>query len=178
MKSANIGTVKIGVFNGPSKCRATGYLSVITLGSDHWYTAPCPGPWVQASVTTNSFLDLSTISMLSSWFYLVYLIWYYYLSVNFVVWIVKQKIENKWNLFKKIWSLQNVNKTPRLPILLYRHQNEWKCLWQYFFRLSKSFFCFSEAFGIGKKYLLKVGPKKILSVKPINRFTKIYRIIR
>ena len=166
------------MFNGPSKCRATGYLSVITLGSDHWYTAPCPGPWVQASVTTNSFLDLSTISMLSSWFYLVYLIWYYYLSVNFVVWIVKQKIENKWNLFKKIWSLQNVNKTPRLPILLYRHQNEWKCLWQYFFRLSKSFFCFSEAFGIGKKYLLKVGPKKILSVKPINRFTKIYRIIR
>ena len=38
---------------------------------------------------------------------LVYLIWYYYLSVKFVMWIVKQKIENKRNLFKKTifyWS--------------------------------------------------------------------------
>ena len=30
-----------------------------------------------------------------SLFYLVNLIWYYYLSVKFVMWIVKQKIENK-----------------------------------------------------------------------------------
>ena len=29
------------------------------------------------------------------------MIWYYYLSVKFVIWIVKQKIENKRNLFKK-----------------------------------------------------------------------------
>ena len=49
-------------------------------------------------------------SMLSSWLYLVYLIWYYYLSVKFVMWIVKQKIENKWNLFKK--SLQWSKKLP------------------------------------------------------------------
>ena len=27
------------------------------------------------------------------------LIWYYYLSVKFVMWILKQKIENKRNLF-------------------------------------------------------------------------------
>ena len=30
-------------------------LSGITLGSDHWYAAPCPGPWVRASVMTTSF---------------------------------------------------------------------------------------------------------------------------
>ena len=59
----------------------------------------CPGPWVQASMTSNSFLDPSTTSMLYLWFYLVCLIWYYYLSVKFVMWIVKQKIENKRNLF-------------------------------------------------------------------------------
>ena len=40
--------------------------------------------------------------MLYSWFYLVCLIWYYYLSVKFVMWIVKQKIENKRNLFLTI----------------------------------------------------------------------------
>ena len=28
-------------------------------------------------------------------------VWYYYLSVKFVMWIVKQKIENKRNLLKK-----------------------------------------------------------------------------
>ena len=28
-------------------------------------------------------------------------VWYYYLSVKFVMWIVKQKIENKRNLFLK-----------------------------------------------------------------------------
>ena len=75
-------------------------LSGITLSSDHWYAAPCPGPWVWASVMTNSFSDPSTISMLSSWFYLVCLIWYYYFYVKFVMWIVKQKIENKRNLLK------------------------------------------------------------------------------
>ena len=32
------------------------------------------------------------------WFNLVYLIWYYYFSVKFVMWIVKQKID----FFKKI----------------------------------------------------------------------------
>ena len=52
-------------------------------------------------VMTNSFSDSSTTSMLCSWFYLVYLIWYYYLLVTFVMWIVKQKIENKQNLFWK-----------------------------------------------------------------------------
>ena len=57
---------------------------VVSLGSDHQYAAPYPGPQVQALVTTNSFLDPSTTSMLSSWFYLVDLIWYYHLSVKFV----------------------------------------------------------------------------------------------
>ena len=42
-----------------------------------------------------------------SWFYLVYLIWYYYLSVKFVIWIVKQKIENKQNLFKKAMGIDD-----------------------------------------------------------------------
>ena len=69
-----------------------------SLGSDHPYTAPCPGQWVPASVMTNSFLDPSTTSTLYSWFYLV---WYYYLSVKFVMWIVKQKIEIKKKIFKK-----------------------------------------------------------------------------
>ena len=62
--------------------------------------------WVQALVMTNSFSDTSKTSMFSSWFYLVYLIWYYYLSVKFVMWIVKMKIENKRNLLKKIMSFQ------------------------------------------------------------------------
>ena len=47
------------------------------------------------------FSDPSTTSTLYSWFYLVYLIQYSYLSVKFVMWIVKQKIENKLALFKK-----------------------------------------------------------------------------
>ena len=38
----------------------------------------------EALVTTYSFSDPSTTSTLSSWFYLVYLIWYYYLSIKFV----------------------------------------------------------------------------------------------
>ena len=71
-----------------------GSLNSCTLGSDHWYVVPCPGPWVRGSVTTNSVLDPSTTFTLSSWFYWVYLIWCYYLSVKFVVWIVKQNIEN------------------------------------------------------------------------------------
>ena len=61
----------------------------------------CVMPWA-VSLMRNSFSEPSTTSMLSSWFYLVYLIWYYCLSVKFVLWIVKQKIENKWKLFLKI----------------------------------------------------------------------------
>ena len=68
-----------------------------------WTLACCAMPWVgvRASVMTNSFLDPSTTPKISSWYYQVYLIWYYYLYVKFVMWIVKQKIENKQNLFKK-----------------------------------------------------------------------------
>ena len=77
------------------------WLSGITLGSEYWHAAPCSGPWVWALGITNSFSYPSTSCMLSSWFYLVCLIWYYYLSVKFVMWIVKQKIENKQNLFLK-----------------------------------------------------------------------------
>ena len=60
-------------------------------------------PWAMSSSLSDGklFLDPSTTSKLYSWFYLVCLIWYYYLSVKFVMWIVKQKIENKRNLFKK-----------------------------------------------------------------------------
>ena len=82
------------------------YLSGLSLGSIRQYTEPCPGPWIWASVMTNSFLDPSTTFMHSSWFYLVYLIWYHYLSVKFVMWIVKQKIENIRNLFKKLVIIQ------------------------------------------------------------------------
>ena len=56
----------------------------------------------ELSLGDDSFLDPSKTSMLSSWLYLVYLIWYYYLSVKFVMWIVKQKMENKF-IFIKIW---------------------------------------------------------------------------
>ena len=62
----------------------------------------------KASVMTNSFSDPSTTSMLYSWFYLV---WYYYLSVKFVMWIVKQKIENKRNLFFK--KLKNTDRNTK-----------------------------------------------------------------
>ena len=41
-----------------------GQLIGIALGSEHWYTAPCPGPWVRNLVTTNSLLDPSTTSTL------------------------------------------------------------------------------------------------------------------
>ena len=67
--------------------------STLNIGTLH------PGLWVRALVTSNSFSDPSTKSMLYSWFYLICLIWYYYLSVKFVMWIVKQKVENKRNLF-------------------------------------------------------------------------------
>ena len=81
-----------------------GHLNSWVVSHSAQYTVPCPGLWVQASVMTNSFLDPSTTSTLSSWFCLVYLIWYYYLSVKFVKWILKQKIEIRRNLFKK-WYL-------------------------------------------------------------------------
>ena len=60
-------------------------------------------PWAVSSRLSDDklFLDTNTTSMLSSWFYLVYLIWYYYLSVKFVMSIVKQKIENKRIFFNK-----------------------------------------------------------------------------
>ena len=72
-------------------------LSGITLGSDHQLVC-CAMPWAVSSSLDDDklFLDPRTTSILSSWFYLI---WYYYLSVKFVMWIVKQKIENKRNLF-------------------------------------------------------------------------------
>ena len=59
----------------------------------------CLDSWV----VSHSALNIGTLSrefepqwrqtlLLSIWFYLVYLIWYYYVSVKFVMWIVKQKI--------------------------------------------------------------------------------------
>ena len=53
-------------------------------------------PWA----VSLSFLGPSTTSTPSSLFYLVYLIWYYYLSVKFVMWIVKLKIEHERILLK------------------------------------------------------------------------------
>ena len=60
----------------------------------------------------NSFSDPSTTSTLSSWFYLVYLIWCYYLSLKFAMWIVKQKIGNK----QKIKTLYAILSLLRLRI--------------------------------------------------------------
>ena len=59
--------------------------------------------WVWPLELTNSFSDLITTSMLSSWFYLVYLIWYYYLSVKFFH--VKQKIVYKQIYITKVHTL-------------------------------------------------------------------------
>ena len=66
-----------------------------------WSLVHCAMPWATSlSLGDNKIFSFpSTRSTLSSWFYLVYLIWYYYLCVKFVMWIVKQKIENKINLF-------------------------------------------------------------------------------
>ena len=160
------------MFNGPSKCRATGYLSVITLGSDHWYTAPCPGPWVQASVTTNSFLDLSTISMLSSWFYLVYLIWYYYLSVNFVVWIVKQKIENKWNLFKKNMVVTKCKQDSKVTYSSLQASKWMKVSMAIFFPIVQKFFLLFWSFWHREKISVKSGPQKDFVGKTDKSFYK------
>ena len=62
----------------------------------------CTMPWALSSSLGDDrlFLDPSTTSMLSSWFYLVYLIWYYYFSVKFVMWIVNRKLKIKEN-YKK-----------------------------------------------------------------------------
>ena len=81
-----------------------------SAGIHEWYLTQlgslvhCAMPWAMSlSLGDNKlFLDPSTTSMLSSWFYLVYLFWFYYLSVKFVMWILKQKLENKRNLLKKV----------------------------------------------------------------------------
>ena len=73
----------------------------------------CMGAWI-AEWSSHSTLNIGTLrpefeprwhqilfrsQAQHSWFYLICLIRYYYLSVKFVMWIVKQKIENKRNLF-------------------------------------------------------------------------------
>ena len=88
---------------------APGYLSGITLGSEHWLTASCPGLCIEASVTINTFSDPSKTSMLLSWFYLVYLIWCYYLYVNLSceLWNRKLKINKMYLIFFKIFSYRD-----------------------------------------------------------------------
>ena len=78
-----------------------------------WSLVHCAMPWaVSLSLSDNKlFLGPKHIIYIYSWFYFVYLVWYYYLSVKFVMWIVKRKIENKRNLFKKIY-LTNVHLCP------------------------------------------------------------------
>ena len=68
-----------------------------------WLMGHCAILWAVSSSLHDDkfFLDPSTTSTFYSRFYFVYLVWYYYLSVKFVMWIVKQKIENKRNLFLK-----------------------------------------------------------------------------
>ena len=52
---------------------------------------------------------------------LVYLIWYYYLSVKFVMWIVKQKIENKIIFLKK---LHGSNENCKMKIIIVKQSYE------------------------------------------------------
>ena len=79
-----------------------------------WSSVHCAMPWaVSLSLGDDKlFLDPNTISKLYSWFYLV---WYYYLSVKFVMWIVKQKIENKRYLFTKNLHILLLNNSMIMP---------------------------------------------------------------
>ena len=73
------------------------HLGGIKLSSEHQYAAP----WVVSLwlVMTKLFIGPKHNNYAFLWFYLVYFIQYHYLSVNFFMWIVKQKIENKRNMF-------------------------------------------------------------------------------
>ena len=111
----NLFAVCICLINNTFAIGAPEKLSGITFGSYHWYIEPCPGPWVQASLTTNSFLDTSTTSTLYSWFYLLYLIWYYLLFVCQIFhvncetenWKYKKFIFNKITTHLHVWSILN-----------------------------------------------------------------------
>ena len=76
-----------------------------------WTSVSYTAPWVMSSclVVDKLFIGPKHNIYTFSWFYLVALIWYYYLSVNFVMWIVQQKIENKWNIFSKNSFLKESN---------------------------------------------------------------------
>ena len=66
-----------------------------------WSLVHCAMPWAESSSLDDDKLFFGPKHNIYDWFYLVCLIWYFYLSVKFVMWIVKQKIENKRNLLKK-----------------------------------------------------------------------------
>ena len=69
----------------------------------------CPGPWVWASLMTNSFLNPSTTSTLSSWFYLDYLIGYFILLSNFSCELWNRKLKINKIYFKKLFMNNRIN---------------------------------------------------------------------
>ena len=65
-------------------------------------------PWVVSSSLSDDKLFFGPKHNIYALFMILFglFVWYYYLSVKFVMWIVKQKIENKINLFfKKVRTL-------------------------------------------------------------------------
>ena len=95
-----------------------------------WTLVCCTMPWAMSSSldVDKLIFDPCTTSTLSSWFYLVYLIWYYYLSVKFVLWIVKQKIENKINLFKKPFYLDERKSSNYCPFIALLSWSKFHCI--------------------------------------------------
>ena len=91
-----------------------------------------PGPWIHTLVTTNSSTDKWTNLRLLHDFYLIYLIWYYDLSVKFVIelWIRKLKI-NKIVLKKELspliqrrswWNSNSLSLVPKVLVDQYLWQ--------------------------------------------------------
>ena len=118
-------------------------------------------PWVAA----NSFLDPSTTSMLYLWFYLVYLVWYYYLSVKFVMWIVKQKIENKRNFFLNVMFSPSLKRLERPELVAeasghsVRTLRSWRGSWV---RPRRTNFCLKTS-GPDLETLLQPSPEDLMA---------------
>ena len=64
-----------------------------------WSLVGCVMPWAVSSSISDDKLFYRPKHNIITYFmiHLCFLVWYYYLSVKFVMWIVKQKIENKRN---------------------------------------------------------------------------------
>ena len=115
----NCGTVRLsftGFFFGPTQSSILCNIICIIAGRlNSWVVSHLAliigtlryGPWVQASVMTNYFSDPSTTSTLYSWFLLDLFDLILLFACQIFMWIVKQKIENKW-FFKKIKKFESL----------------------------------------------------------------------